>query len=239
MYFKREIWFSWFLITYVKNKRKSELVFSLNLKTNSENETSYFFSRFNSFHDSLLFEIGFLVFFYYFIVLVILVDEFIVFLLDFFFVLIDHLFVTLLLFLQVVEFFLAVEKVLRVEISIGTHSFVEMLLMLELSENGIVLLLLLSDLINLDFDFLASLVILCMCLRSFDTVFFLFFLELCNHFTQFLILSFVSENLILNLFQFVQLVNDVLIRFMLVILGFFERFIVLTTLLQNSIDSVF
>lgn len=78
----------------------------------------HFLSRFDCFHDSFFFQYSLLILLDDFIILKILIDKFIILLFDLFLVLIDHLFVSLLLFLKFIEFFLAIEQILRIKIPI-------------------------------------------------------------------------------------------------------------------------
>ena len=93
-----------------------------------------------------------------------------------------------------------------------------------------------SDLVVFYFDFLNGLVVLCMCLRSLDSVFFLFALELCNHFPELFVFSLVANDLIVDFLAFVEQANDFLIDFLVDVFLFLEVLVVLGPFLEFLID---
>ena len=99
--------------------------------------------------------------------------------------------------------FLGLQKVLGVQISVGSYSFIEILLLLESTFSLNILFLQSDDQIVLDLNLFQTLIVFGISLRSFNTILLFIFLKLMNEFLKFLCFSFVTLDLVLKLLKLI------------------------------------
>lgn len=107
------------------------------------------------------------------------------------------------LHLQLSDFFLRFQQILRVEISVRSHSLIQSLLLLESSFRLNILLLKFGDQVVLELDLLEALIILSVSLRGFNTVLLFVLFKLMNKLLEIQGFMFVALNLVLKLFKFI------------------------------------
>lgn len=128
-------------------------------------------------------------------------------------------------FLEVRDFLFWPQEILWIQISIGSYSFIKILLMFTFVLYLLVLSLKVLNLGVFQSELLEDLVVFGMSMWGFNAVFFLLFLDLFQYLRQSLLLNLVAVTFILYLLILVHLFDILFVDIVLLILSYFTCFI--------------